>query len=105
MPPQQQQQSGGDNSLAPVWITVFFMVVVYLVWRFGHQHIVAFAFILNIWQGKLVTFFVSDPQLTANIYLMQTLDPASVDWNQFVALSASVGDYIRYPVILILSVL
>ena len=104
MPPQQQsQQSGGDNSLAPVWITVFFMVVTYLVWLFGHQHIVSFVFKLNIWQAKLVTLFISAPQLTANTYLMETIDPASVNWDQFVALTASVGDYIRYPVILILA--
>ena len=106
MPPQQQsQQSGGDNSLAPVWITVLFMVVVYLVWFFGHEHIVAFVFKLNVWQAKLVALFVNSPQLMANAYLMETVDPASVDWNQFVALTASVGDYIRYPVILILTVL
>ena len=106
MPPQQSsQQSGGDNSLAPVWITVFFMAAAYLVWLFGHQHIVAFVFKLNIWQGELVSLFIKDPRLTANIYVMQTIDPASVNWEQFMALSASVGDYIRYPVILILVVL
>lgn len=104
MPPQQQQ-SGGDNSLAPVWITVFFMATAYLAWLFGHQHIVALVFKLNVWQATLVTFFVNDPRLTANIYVMKTIDPASVDWQQFVALTGSVGDYIRYPVILILVIL
>src|SRR3990167_10918743 len=106
MPPQQQsQQSGGDNSLAPVWITVLFMVTAYLIWFFGHPYIVTFVFKLNILQAKLVTLFVNAPQLTANIYLMQTLDPSSVDWKQFMALTASIGDYTRYPIILMLIVL
>ncbi len=105
MPPQQQQQSGGDNSLAPVWITVFFMASAYIVWILGHNYIVSFVFKLNVWQAELVTFFIHDPQLTANIYLMKTIDPSVVDWNQFMALSASVGNYIRYPVIVALVIL
>ena len=107
MPPQQQQQSGsgGDNSLAPVWVTVFFLLVIYLIWYFAHEHIVAFIFKLNVWQGKLVSLFVNDPKLSADIYLMETIDPISVKWNQFVTLTGSVGNYIRYPFIVILSVL
>ena len=105
MPPQQQQQSGGDDSLAPVWITLLFLATIYLIWFFAHQHIVAFVFKLTVWQGKLVTFFVNDPKLTANIYLMETIDPITVKWDQFIALIASVGNYLRYPFIVVLSVL
>jgi intracellular multiplication protein IcmP len=105
MPPQQQQQSGGDDSLAPVWITLLFLATIYLIWFFAHQHIVAFVFKLTVWQGKLVTFFVNDPKLTANIYLMETIDPITIKWDQFIALIASVGNYLRYPFIVVLSVL
>ena len=106
MPPQSQSQSssggGGDNSLAPVWITVLFMITLYVIWIYGHQHIVSFVLKLNIIQGKLVYLFIHDPQLAANIYIMQTIDPSMVTWNQMMALSSSGGDYIRYPVGLLL---
>jgi intracellular multiplication protein IcmP len=105
MPPQQQQQSGGDNSLAPVWITILLMATAYLIWVFGHQHIVAFVFKINILEGQLISLFFNDPQLKANIYLMQTIDPGSVNWAQFSLLTTIIGNYIRYPVIVILSLL
>lgn len=101
----QQQNSGGDNSMAPVWITVLLFFTVFLIWKGAHQYIVAFIFKLNIWQAKLVTLFLHDPELEKNVYLMQTIDPSSVDWNRFVSMTGSVGDYIRYPVVAILAIL
>lgn len=99
---QQQQQQGGDNSMAPVWITVLVFITAYIVWRTAHQYIVAFVFYLNVLQAKLVSLFVANPNLESNVYLMQTIDPSTVDWNQFIALTRSVGEYIRYPVIVVL---
>lgn len=107
MAQQQQQQSGGsgDNSMAPVWITVLLFLTVFIIWKVAHQYIVAFVFQVNIWQAKLIALFINDPTLENSIYTMQTIDPATVDWNQFVALTESVGNYIRYPVIVILVLL
>ncbi len=102
MAQQQQQQGGGDNSMAPVWIMVLLFITAFLVWKFAHQYIVSFVFYLNILQAKLVSLFVTNPNLESNVYLMQTIDPATVDWDQFVALTRSVGNYIRYPVIILL---
>ncbi|MBA2709345.1 MAG: type IVB secretion system coupling complex protein DotM/IcmP [Tatlockia sp.] len=102
MAQQQQQQGGGDNSMAPVWITVLIFITAFIVWKTAHQYIVAFVFYLNILQAKLVSLFITNPHLESNVYLMQTIDPATVDWDQFVALTRSVGDYIRYPVIVLL---
>ncbi|ASQ45259.1 type IVB secretion system coupling complex protein DotM/IcmP [Legionella clemsonensis] len=102
MAQQPQQQGGGDNSMAPVWIMVLVFFTLFFVWKLGHQHIVSFVFYLNILQAKLVGFFVSDAQLENDIYLMQTIDPATVGWDQFIDLTKSVGDYIRYPIVAIL---
>lgn len=77
----------------------------FLVWKMGHQYIVSFVFHLNILQAKLISFFISNAQLENDVYLMQTIDPATVGWEQFVDLTKSVGDYIRYPVVVILIVL
>ncbi|MBA3536788.1 MAG: type IVB secretion system coupling complex protein DotM/IcmP [Tatlockia sp.] len=104
---QQQQQQGGssDNSMAPVWITVLLFITVFIIWKVAHQYIVAFVFYLNVLQAKLVSLFVSNPHLENNVYLMQTIDPATVDWDQFVVMTRSVGDYIRYPVVVILVII
>lgn len=102
---QSGQQGGGDNSMAPVWITVLLFFTLYILWKVGHQYIVTVVFYLNIFQAKLVSLFIKNTALENNIYLMQTIDPATVDWNQFIDLTRSVGDYIRYPVIVGLLVL
>ena len=99
---QQPQQSGGDNSLAPVWITVLLVGIAYIIWTMGHAHIFSFIFHLNIWQAKAVNFFIGQGQLSNEIYLMQTLDPATVNWGQLVLLTGLVGNYVRYPIIAIL---
>ncbi|KTC68122.1 IcmP protein [Legionella birminghamensis] len=102
MAQQSQQQGGGDNSMAPVWIMVLVFLIGWLIWYAGHQYIVAFVFKLNVLQAKLVSLFISNPKLENDVYLMQTIDPATVSWNQFLDLTRTVGDYIRYPVIVIL---
>ncbi|WED43621.1 type IVB secretion system coupling complex protein DotM/IcmP [Legionella cardiaca] len=98
----QQQGGGGDNSMAPVWIMVLLFFTLFFIWKLGHQYIVSFVFYLNVLQAKAISFFVSDAQLENDIYLMQTIDPAAVQWDQFVNLTKSVGDYIRYPIVIIL---
>lgn len=102
---QQQQQSGSDNSMAPVWIIILLFVTCFFIWKFGHQYIVNFVFQINIWQAKLVNLFINNETLANQIYLMQTLDPATVDWSQLVTMTRNVGDFMRYPVVVVLIVL
>lgn len=96
---QQPQQQGSDNGMAPVWITVLLFATVFVIWKFAHQYIVSFVFQLNIWPAKLVNLFLNNQALANQIYLMQTIDPVTVDWNQLVELSRGIGDFMRYPVI------
>lgn len=98
----QQQQQSGDDSMAPVWITALFMVALYCIWVVGHKHIVTFVFSLNLLQADLINFFVGSTQLSNDIYLMKTLDPATVTWEQMLSLSRGVGSFIRYPIIVLL---
>lgn len=102
---QQQQQSGSDNSMAPIWIMVLLFITAYILWAVGHEYIVKFVFVVNIWQARLVNLFINNQELTNQIYLMQTLDPATVSWDQMVNLAGDVGNYMRYPVVLVLGVL
>ena len=102
---QSQGQGGGDNSMAPIWITVLLFITAYLVWVTGHTYIVMFIFFLNLMQAKMLYFFTHSEQLSDDIYLMQTLNPASVNWEQLSTIMGHVGSYIRYPIIVILVIL
>ena len=102
---QQQQQSGSDNGMAPVWIIILLFITGFLIWKFGHEYIVSAVFQINVWQAKLVNLFINNQALTNQIYLMQTLDPSTVDWGQLVQMTGNVGDFMRYPVVLVLIVL
>ena len=101
---QQQQQQNSDNSMAPVWIIpgVYHRFSSLEGWTSIYRR---FCFLLNILQAKLVSLFITNPHLDSNVYLMQTIDPASVNWDQFIDLTRAVGDYIRYPVAVILVLL
>lgn len=107
MAQQQQQQQGGssDNSMAPVWIMLLLFFSAFIIWKLAHQYIVAFVFKLNILQANVIQFFITNDNLSKNVYIMQTIDPATVGWSQFLTFTKSVGDYVRYPVIIILLVL
>jgi intracellular multiplication protein IcmP len=96
---QQQQQQSGDHSLAPVWITLLVVFSLYIIWQSAHQYIVAFVFYLNLVQAVLVEVFVQDEKLDTYIYIMQTIDPRSVDIKQLLEFTEYVGSFVRYPVI------
>lgn len=102
---QQAQQSGSDNSMAVIWIMVLLFITAFIIWKTGHQYIVAFVFQINIWQAKLVNLFVNNQELANQVYLMQTMDPGSVDINQLLAMTRNVGNFMRYPVVLALVIL
>jgi intracellular multiplication protein IcmP len=102
---QQQQQSGSDNSFAPVWIIVLLFFTGYFVWRYGHTQIVHVIFQINIWQAKLVNFFINNKALADQIVLMQTINPSTVDFDQLWSMTRAVGDFMRYPVVLVLVIL
>lgn len=107
MPPQSQQQSGGggDNSMTPVWVMVLLFITIYLIWHFEHGAIVAFIFRINILQSQFILLFVDDKYLQNGILYMQGVDPAQVSWDQFVEVIGRVGNYVRYPVVALLSLM
>lgn len=105
MAPQQQSSQNTDNSMAPVWIMVLLFLTAYFVWVVGKKYIVAGVFAANVFQAKIVLWLVNSPQLSDAVFLMQTIDPATVSWAKFTELTGIVGAYIRYPVIVILVLL
>lgn len=103
--PSQQSSGGGDNAFAPIWLTILLFITCYFLWKAFHAYVVESVFFLNVWQARFIGFFFSDPQLVEDVRVMQTVDPAAVNWSQLVALTTSVGTYTRYPVIAVLAVL
>lgn len=99
MAQQQQQQQSGDHSMAPVWITVLIFVSLFLIWRSAHQYIVSFIFSINLIQAKMVLYFIDSPILAHDIYIMETIDPVAVNWDQLVGFCHRTGEYVRYPYI------
>jgi len=102
---QQQQQPNQDSGMGTIWVIALLFITVYIIWKSGHQYIVAFVFQLNIWQAKLVNLFINNDLLAHEIYLMQTVDPSAVDWSQLVLMTRAVGDFMRYPVVIVMLVL
>lgn len=99
---QQQQQAQGDHSMAPAWIMGLVLISLYIVWRSAREYIVSAVFYFNVLQGKLINLVVHSSELDSKIYLMQTLDPRTVEWTQLVDFTYYIGTFVRYPVILIL---
>ncbi len=102
---QQPQQQGTDSGMGPIWVMVLLFITVFLIWKMGHQYIVMVVFQINIWQAKLVNFFVHNEQLASLIQIMQTIDPNAVNWDQLLETTRAVGDFMRYPVVIVLLVL
>lgn len=101
---QQQQQGGGsDSGYGPIWIMVGLFLVASFIWVFGKAYIVKFVFYINILQAKVISLFTS--RLDNDIYMMEIIDPNQVDLNQLVAVTTIVGEYTRYPAMLILFIL
>lgn len=100
-----QGGQGTDNSMAPVWIMALVFVGAFFTWKLAHAQIVHFIFLINIWEGKFINFFLNNQQLREKIELMQTIPVQGVDWNTLLLLTEDVGNYVRYPIILILLVL
>ncbi|MDP3559974.1 MAG: phosphoesterase, partial [Legionellaceae bacterium] len=104
MPPQPPQQ-GQDNSLFHVLVFLSSFFIAYFLWRLWHNYIVMFFFKIDILQAKLLNLFLHSPQLLQDINIMENIDPSSVDWAQLTLLNADIGEFMRYPLAGILSIL
>lgn len=105
MPPQAQQPSQqGDNSLTPFWIICGLFAVGWGIWYFAHEQISWFILQVRLYEARLIGFFIGS---SANelIGSIRNISPSSADFNVLNNISTVVGDYLRYPVIVILIVL
>lgn len=105
MPPPSagSQQQSGDNSLAPLWIIVGLFVLGWLLWSFFHTQIVAFVLAIKAWEARFIAFFL--PNVSHLAVEIKHLPPEQVEFSQLLDISRDVGNYLRYPIILILVIL
>ncbi len=102
---QQQQQQGGDHSMAAAWIMALIFLSLYVAWKIAQAQIVSFVFYFNIIEATLVNAILHDDKIDTYIYLLKTMSPNSVEFSQLVELSDFIGSYVRYPVIIVIIIL
>lgn len=102
MAQQQQQGQGGDHSLAAVWIMALILLSLYVLWQLGHAQIVSVVFYFNVLQAALINLVLQDENIESYIYMLRTIDPRSVEFNQLIDFTNYIGMYMRYPVIAVL---
>lgn len=100
---QQSQQGGGDNSLAALWLTVFFLAVAATIVYVFRLQLAWFVINLKYMELSVVSLFLSST-VPLN-QAMGQMDPNTLSMNGAMAILTQVGDYIRYPFGLILLIL
>jgi intracellular multiplication protein IcmP len=115
--PEQQQQSGQEGSLELLWMLGVIVGVVYFSWFFGKIYIVsavfyvrlyeilAMSFVFDVW-AKLMQFVgLPQPQFALNeiaVFIQQNIHGVNINFSTLFNLSTVVGDYVRYPLTLLM---
>lgn len=99
----QQQGQGSDNSLAPLWIIGLSFIVGGLLWYFFHTQIVAAFFKIKLFEAYLVSWAVAG--VNPLIDVLKTVNPSTVSFDDMMAVGTAIGNYIRYPLIVIMLLL
>lgn len=103
MPPAQQQSQGGDTSLGPFWIIIGFFALALGIWYFAHEQIAAVILRVRLWEAQLISFFTD--AVNREIYLINNTSPKEISFNSLAAISTAIGNYMRYPIAVILGAL
>lgn len=106
-------QGGGgqeaDNSLAALWITLGIFVLLGFIWFFFKAYIIAFVLMIRGFEADFISLFVPSgwsSQLQQAQEFIQTARQGNyggVTVNDLVTVSNQVGDYLRFPIAVILA--
>lgn len=106
----QQQQSGQDSGLGPLWISLLILLSIIGIWMMFKPQIVAAVIHVKLFEAHIIAFFTT--RLDALIAQLTNLIPAvragqvdliNIDDIQFI--SKTVGEYTRYPIVALLTLL
>lgn len=97
---------GGQSSEGatdPIWIIVAIIAIGAVIWYTGRLYIVAAVFKIRLAEIALVSLFTERLAPTAN--WIHHISVSSVSFNELAQMSQQIGDYIAWPIALILLVL
>lgn len=115
--PEQQQQSGHDGSTDLLWIAGILVAGVYFGWYFGKVYISAavlyvrfyemlvISFVINAWIKLMQFTGLPQPQFLINqwlTYVQHHISGVGIDFPVLLKLSTTVGDYLKYPLVLLM---
>jgi intracellular multiplication protein IcmP len=97
MPPAAPQAGGGqeEGSTAIIWAVVGIFVILWLIWYAFQVQIVAGYLALKLWEIKFIGFFTSSTRVADLRSLLETANPAALDFKAMVAIGQLVGGYFR----------
>ncbi|HSW69465.1 MAG TPA: type IVB secretion system coupling complex protein DotM/IcmP [Gammaproteobacteria bacterium] len=96
-PPQSNQS---DNSMAVVWLIAAVFVFSAIIWIAFKKQIVGFYFAIKLWEINVISLFTN--KLMNVKSLIETSNPNQLVFQDVVRVGEAVGDYLRYPVILLI---
>jgi intracellular multiplication protein IcmP len=108
---QQAQGGNSDNSLAPIWISVGIFIVLGFIWYFFKTEIIGFVFFIKAYEGWFISLVIPEAwsgSLQAALdYINQTgiHNYASVEIKDLYKISEIIGNYLRFPIIVIFIIL
>ncbi|MBB72291.1 MAG: phosphoesterase [Legionellales bacterium] len=98
-----QQQNPSDNSMGLLWIMIAIVVFGLLAWYFFHEYIIAGFMAVKLAEVSFISIFSDSIEQTRQALLNTPLRKISLQGA--VTVSREVGDYLKYPVAIILGVL
>jgi intracellular multiplication protein IcmP len=117
--PQQQQQGSSDGSLDFLWMMGLIVAGIAAIWYFAHNEITAFVFSARLYEIYLIQYVLASYAAVASYLhlpvpntdgLLSVLNiihskPGNVELKKLIDVSTVVGQFLSYPVALIIAVL
>jgi intracellular multiplication protein IcmP len=102
MAPAAPQQSQGDNSLAPLWLSIGAFALLGAIWYFASEQITWFILKVKFFELLFISLFTTNTQP-----LLQTIQtaPLSIPFNDLITITTNTGHYLAYPIAAILVIL
>ncbi len=99
----QQQPNQSDNSMAIVWIVGAILIFGAIIWMAFKKSIIAFYFKIKLYEINLLSHFTNrfDDVRAA----LLTTDPSKFTFQDVLNVGAAVGNYIRFPMIIVILIL
>lgn len=96
-----EQQQQGDHSMAPLWIAAGILILGYVLWHFAHTQVAFVILKIKLFEASAIGMFTQKIQpLIAQI---KAMPPSQASGEELLDLSTRVGEFLRYPVIALLT--